>query len=86
MNTRKYTRTTLEAFGVDCRTACAIELPQRHDHVACVLLAIVIGVFAACVAVSWAVEPEITVIEKPCGDNGIEIDGKCFTKHGKVAK
>ena len=32
MNTRKYPRSILEAFGTDARSACAIERPQERAY------------------------------------------------------
>jgi len=43
MTTRKYPRTTLEAFGCKGDLACAIEKPSKRESFFSVLLAIVIG-------------------------------------------
>ena len=47
MNTRKYPRTLLEAFGVDANSACALERPSRTERGADVLLAVAIGLALA---------------------------------------
>lgn len=86
MNTRRYPRTTLEAFGVDARTACAIERPSPSESIAGVLLAVVIGLALVAAIYKWADEPPVNEspkVEKLCGENAVEIDGKCFMKNGK---
>jgi hypothetical protein len=48
MNTRRYPRSTLEAFGCDARTACAIERPRNPDGVVAWLgIAIIVCLLAA---------------------------------------
>jgi hypothetical protein len=53
MNTRKYPRSTLEAFGCDANTSCAIERPHPKEQAASVILAIIIGVLMTCALVHW---------------------------------
>jgi hypothetical protein len=93
MSTRRYPRTTLEAFGVDATSACAIERPQPSERIAGALLAWVIGVLLAAAAVAWATEPDVVAAPvSACEQNGVarELDDgrvQCLTKHGrKVTK
>jgi hypothetical protein len=89
MNTRRYPRSTLEAFGVDARTACAIERPQPRERIAGALLAWAIGVLLAAAAVAWATEPEVAAAPvSACEQNGAArelADGKiqCLDKRGR---
>lgn len=53
MNTRRYPRSTLEAFGCDANTARAIERPHPKENAAAVVLVIIIGVLLACALVHW---------------------------------
>ncbi len=54
MNSRRFPRTLLEAFGTDAKSACAIERPESDgERLAGVLLAIVIGVALAAALVNW---------------------------------
>lgn len=51
-NTRKYPRSTLEAFGCDAVSACAIERP-RTNAIADYALAVVIGLGLCAALASW---------------------------------
>jgi hypothetical protein len=90
MNTRKYPRTTLEAFGCDATSACAIERPRRSESIASAILAVAIGVLMASAIVAWATEPDVKPVSA-CGENGAAVtlaDGRiqCLTKHGRKTK
>jgi hypothetical protein len=82
MNTRKYPRTTLEAFGCRADTACAIERPASKESFYSIILAVLIGLFLALMLVNWAEEQPVNE-PNPCGENGVLIDGKCYMKNGK---
>ena len=54
MNTRRFPRSLLEAFGTDHRSACAIERPESSgETMAGIVLAVVIGVVGAAALVHW---------------------------------
>ena len=53
MNTRKYPRTTLEAFGCDARSACAIERERPIYNYITVGCIIGIVLTLAAVAAGW---------------------------------
>jgi len=47
MTTRRYPRTTLEAFGCKADTACALERPEPWEEKAGLVLAIGLGIAIA---------------------------------------
>jgi len=54
MNTRRFPRSLLEAFGPDHRSACAIERPESSgEKMAGYVLAVVIGIGGAAALVHW---------------------------------
>jgi len=53
MNPRRFSRTILEAFGVDATSACAIERPARRERAADVALAVAIGLLLAWGLFRW---------------------------------
>jgi hypothetical protein len=59
MNTRKYPRTTLEAFGVDAETSCAIERPRKSESIAGTLLAVAIALGLVFAVYAWATEEPV---------------------------
>lgn len=54
MNTRRFPRSLLEAFGTDASSACAIEKPETAgEKMAGIVLAVVIGIAGAAALVHW---------------------------------
>ncbi|MDE2106016.1 MAG: hypothetical protein KGL39_52825 [Patescibacteria group bacterium] len=80
--TRMYPRTTLEAFGCRGDLACAVERPHSKEALYGVLLAIAIGIFMV-LALMQNIDEKPVNEPNPCGENGVIVDGKCYTKHGK---
>jgi hypothetical protein len=60
MNTRKYPRSTLEAFGCRGDAACAIERPSPAGRIAGGILALAIGLCMVVALAYWmADEPQV---------------------------
>jgi hypothetical protein len=73
MNTRKYPRSTLEAFGVDAETSCAIERPRKSESIAGTLLAVAIALGLVFAVYAWATEePPMPQAKKERWERAIE--------------